>query len=431
MKVRAKIKALGYGGSFVGEVIPLSAAPDPRAGKKVFIREVVPGEIVDVEITKEEPKFILGKATAMVSASPDRVVPPCPSFGVCGGCDLQHLELAAQRSAKTEMVRTMLAVQGKLSPTEGVSLLGTELGGLHYRRRIQLHLDRAGALGFYRAGTTAVVPIERCFLALEPINAAIEMLRPFVKALCAVVGGVIIERHGDDTVVILSIREEVNSRRQKTSIEATVRPVAAVFPNLVVRQRNETVVRYRQGSEIGALAGDDAVGHFSQVNAAANTVLVETVLRHIDGATITDLYAGAGNFALPLARTGRAVTAVELDPALVLSGTKLARTEGLDVRYVPLPCEKFVERHPLGDAVVLDPPRAGAKDVVSRFDPRVTQQVVYVSCDLPSLTRDLKILVERGYHFTQLFVVDMFPQTHHVETVAILRAASVGGRLKV
>jgi 23S rRNA (uracil1939-C5)-methyltransferase len=80
---------------------------------------------------------------------------------------------------------------------------------------------------------------------------------------------------------------------------------------------------------------------------------------------------------------------------------------------------------------VLDPPRAGAKDVVSRFDPRVTQQVVYVSCDLPSLTRDLKILVERGYHFTQLFVVDMFPQTHHVETVAILRAASVGGRLKV
>jgi len=422
MKIRAKIKALGYGGSFVGEVIAAGDTPDPRAGKKVFVREVTPGEIVDVEIVKEEQKFILGRLAEVVTPSPNRTPPPCPKFGICGGCDLQHIGLSTQRAAKAEMVRTMLSIQGKLSPRDGVTLLGENLPGLNYRRRIQLHLDRSGALGFYRPNSTAVVAIERCFLALEPLNEAITTLRPITKAIAPVVGGVVLERHGEKTVVIFIVRDEVDTRRRRSDIDGLIDEAAPVFPNLIVRRMSEDLYRQSNGAELVGPDSADAAGHFSQVNAAANEILIDTVLAHVQGASVTDLFAGAGNFALPLARKKMAVTAVELDPALVLYGTRLAREEGLDVRYVPLPCETFVERHPLSETVVLDPPRAGAKEVVPRFDPAVTKRVVYVSCDLPSLTRDLKTLVERGYIFERLFVVDMFSQTHHVETVAILSA---------
>jgi len=422
MKIRAKIKALGYGGSFVGEVVASGEEPDPRAGKKVFVREVTPGETVDVEIVKEEQKFILGRLAQVVTPSPGRISPPCPKFGVCGGCDLQHIDLSAQRVAKTEMVRTMLTIQGKLSPQDGVTLLGEDLPGLNYRRRIQLHLDRSGALGFYRPNSTAVVAIERCYLALEPLNEAIVTLRPLAKAIAPIVGGVVLERHGEKTVVILIVRDELDPRRMRSDIDGVIEQAAPLFSNLIVRRLSEDLYRQSNGAEIMGPDSTDAAGHFSQVNAAANEILIETVLAYAEGSSVTDLFAGAGNFALPLARKKMAVTAVELDPALVLYGTRLAREEGLDVRYVPLPCETFVERHPLSETVVLDPPRAGAKTVVPRFDPAVTKRVVYVSCDLPSLTRDLKSLVERGYIFERLFVVDMFPQTHHVETVAILSA---------
>lgn len=422
MRVRAAIKALGYGGSFVGEVIGSGGESDPRVGKKIFVREVAPGEIVDVEIVKEEPKFILGRLTTVVTSSPARTTPPCPKFGLCGGCDLQHLDISTQRAAKIEMVRTMLSVQGKIAPRDGVKLLGEDLPGFNYRRRIQLHLDRTGALGFYRANSTAVVPIERCHLALEPLNEAITALRPIASVLAPVIGGVVLERSSGKTVVVLVVREEIDRRRQSSAIESVVKQVAPRFPDLIIRRLTEALFRQRDGAPVEGPDPIDSVGHFSQVNAAGNEILIDTVRNQIAGAVVTDLFAGAGNFALPLARAGMSVTAVELDPALVLSGTRAAREEGIQVQYVPLPCEKFVERHPLSETVVLDPPRAGAKEVVKRFDPSVTKRVVYVSCDLPSLTRDLKTLVERGYIFERLFVVDMFPQTHHVETVAVLGA---------
>ncbi|MFM1849102.1 MAG: hypothetical protein RL417_2576 [Pseudomonadota bacterium] len=423
MTVRVFIKSLGYGGVFVGEVVAAGVAPDPRVGKKVLVREVAPGETVDVEIIKEAPKFILGRAVRIEAPCADRTPPPCPKYGVCGGCDLQHLTLSVQRRLKTEMVRTMLGVQGKLHPTHGVTLLGDELPGLYYRRRVQLHLARSGALGFYRAGTTDVVDIERCFLADDAINLALQKIRSLAVRLAPVIEMVIIEHHGEESVVVLRVREEFEPRRQAAVFDEMLLAVKPLIPNLIVRRRSETLVRQRRGEQIEAPDTTDSAGHFSQVNERANGVLVQTVLGLVDGNEVTDLYAGAGNFALPLARAGKSVTAVELDPALVLAGTKAARDAGLELRYHPLPCETFVERHSLGGCVVLDPPRAGAKEVVRHFDPKTTTQIIYVSCDLPSLTRDLKTLVERGYVFERLFVVDMFPQTHHVETVAVLRGA--------
>lgn len=421
MKLRAQITALGFGGSFIGEVVGGDPGTESRHGKKVFVRGVAPGETVDVAVVKEEARFIVGEATAVAEPSPERVAPPCPHVGVCGGCDLQHLTLAAQRRLKVDMVSTMLAKHAKVSPRDGVIVRGEELPGFHYRRRIQLHLDRAGNLGFYRAGSNTVVAIGACLLALPPLNRALEQLRPLGPRVADVVGGITLECVGDAVVGILNVRPELDPKRQAGAIATARRAVEVVPIDLIVRHRARDLYRRRGGVE-SACDEPDSAGHFSQVNPAANTALVEVVSRAVETAEVTDLYAGAGNFTLPLARAGRQVTAVELDPALVLAGSRAARAEGLAVTYVPLHCEVFVERHPLAPTVVLDPPRAGAREVMGRLDPRTTRRVVYVSCDLPSLARDVKIAVERGYVFEHLSVIDMFPQTHHVETVAILSA---------
>jgi 23S rRNA (uracil1939-C5)-methyltransferase len=421
MKVRAQITALGFGGSFIGEVVSGDPGSESRCGKKVFVRGVVPGETVDVEIRKEEARFIIGEARHIAVQSPERVTPPCPYVGVCGGCDLQHLDLAAQRRLKVDMVATMLAKHAKASPRHGVVLRGEVLPGFHYRRRIQLHLDRAGNLGFYRAGSTTVAPIDVCLLAMSPLNEALQTIRPRAAALAEVCAGITLEHHAGVTVVILRLRPEIDPRRHANAIESAYRPLEVLPGDLIVRHGERDLYR-RRGGVVLAADERDSAGHFSQVNPAANEVLIETVLEFVASEAVTDLYAGAGNFALPLARRGRRVTAVELDPALVLAGSRSARAEGLAVTYVPLDCDAFVARHPLEETVVLDPPRAGARAVVGRLDPAVTRRIVYVSCDLPSLTRDIKVAIERGYTFDHLFVVDMFPQTHHVETVAVLSA---------
>ena len=173
--------------------------------------------------------------------------------------------------------------------------------------------------------------------------------------------------------------------------------------------------------------GDEAlaVGHFSQVNEAGNAVL-QTLVKSCftSGEDILDLYAGAGNFSFPLAEMGCKVRAVEVDPVLVKNGKQIAAGLALSgsIEFFESSCERYVTREKIPPAVLLDPPRAGAKGVVVNLDPKRTRKIVYVSCNLPSLSRDLGILVEKGYVLERVSVVDMFSQTHHVETVSILRA---------
>jgi len=414
------MRALAWGGACIGDVVECD--DQSAVGKKVFIHGTAPGEIVTAESTKEDRRFLSAELRAIESPSPDRVTPPCPYFGTCGGCDLQHLSIQAQREAKRLMVETMLARQSALSPIRGVTLLGPELPALHYRRRIALHVNDQGRIGFYRAGTGEVVDIEECLLARTEINDVLSRLRPLLPPLARAVGGVTIEHHAEQIFLVLRLRGRPPPA-ERASLLASLVPILSTFPHVEVNGAGEVIAAQEDGVPVApGQARLIAAGHFSQVNEAANEVLVTAVLQHLGPGDVTDLYAGAGNFALPIARSGRSVEAVEVDPALVLQGSRASLEAGLPVTWRPMSCEQYLRRHSCRPVVVLDPPRAGAPAVASALRPATTPSVVYISCNLPTLARDLRVLGGNGYRLQQVFVLDMFAQTHHIETISVLIA---------
>jgi len=409
MKLKAKIKSLAYGGEFVGEVLE----PEDKCGKKIFIREVIPGELVEASTLEDLPRLIRGKADKIIEASPERCPAPCPYFGSCGGCDLQHMDLQAQREAKLDMVSSMLRTQAKLEPELGFSFPGAELPDYAYRNRITLHLDTQGNLGFYKQGSNEVVDIKKCLISSDIINDALKNLRSLTKELAGVVKEVTIEDHLAKCFVLLSLRE--TSGFKELDGKANFHKLKKTFPNLTVKKLRKKLFSQEADAEV-------LVGHFSQVNEAANNLLVAMVTEKIRSDEITELYAGAGNFSIPLAEKGIKVTAVELDKALVNSGIKSAKKKKLSkfLIFYASSCEGYVKKSRLSSTVLLDPPRTGAKAVLKLLPENTVKRIVYVSCNLPTLCRDLQILTEKGFALKEVTLIDMFPQTHHIETISVM-----------
>jgi 23S rRNA (uracil1939-C5)-methyltransferase len=162
------------------------------------------------------------------------------------------------------------------------------------------------------------------------------------------------------------------------------------------------------------------------VNLEGNDLLKDKVSSLVTHRDVTDLYAGAGNFSIPLAKRDHFVDAVELDPELIAFGRLAAFKNGIAdnrLTFIEESCERYVKTHKLKTSVLLDPPRSGADAVAKVLNPNITRQVVYVSCSLPTLCRDVKTLADKGYSLVEMWVVDMFSQTYHVETISLLEAA--------
>lgn len=403
-----EMSALAYGGACIGTIV---APEGPYVGKKAFVRETIPGEKAEISLQEDKKSFVLGSLRAIQQRSPDRAAPPCPKFGLCGGCDLQHVELTAQREMKREMVRTAIERHVGPLPKDGITLLGQSLPGLHYRRRIALHLDTAGRLGFYRQGTGDVVDINYCYLASEQINSGLKELGPILRTHAEHLGGVVIDQHGEALHVILKLRE--GSRADAASLQRISDSLCIPFLKILDRDR----VVYSRPRETVVPSG-----HFSQINEAANSLLVAAVIENVQEERVTDLYAGSGNFSLPLARLKKQVDAVEADPLLVSYGEMLAKDAALSgsLRFHLMSCERYVKSNELAPLVILDPPRSGAKTIVPALLAHDCRRVIYVSCNLPSLTTDLKNLSQGGFRISKLSVLDMFSQTHHIEVIAVL-----------
>lgn len=419
--ITAQIDGLAYGGELVGSVV---AGPDELIGKRAFVRGAVPGERVDAELTADHRGHVEARLLRVIESSPQRRQPPCPLFGECGGCDLQQMPIALQREAKRSMVERTLAMQAKIIARHGVSLIGAELAEFNYRRRVTFHLARDGSLGFYRSGTGDVVPCPECLIARPEINELLRRISPISRDLAPLVASVVLEAQpweGENRgYALFRLREECESvagveQQLCLQLERIALPYAAV-------ERRQKIVAVVIAGARQTRAIETPIGHFSQVNEEANQVLVDVVCAEIQGSTVVDLYAGSGNLSIALARRGATVTAVEFDRALIRHGQQLARRAGIDqrLRFVADRCERYVSSHPPVGSLVLDPPRSGAKQVIAALSPTRTPEVVYVSCNLPSLARDLKIMVERGYCVQKIQVLDMFAQTHHVETITSL-----------
>lgn len=383
-------------------------------GKAVFVPGALPGERVVVRIVDDRRRWARAALLEVVEPSPDRVQPPCPYVGECGGCDLQHATPDAQRRLKTRVVREQLERLGGIvdPPVADCRAVGPDLG---YRSHVQLHAAPDGRLGFHRAASHDVVAIDRCLVVRDEVQALREQIGDATGA-----ARVTIRAHGSARAVVLT-----PSERGLDLPDGDV--------DLLLEQPDGRTVSIRGDGELTERIGDIELrfpaNAFFQVSPEGARALVDTVLASVgdvSGAVVWDLYAGVGLLSLPLAAAGAAVVSIESHDAASSAADANATANRLDVEVVHASVEHALAgaagdlEEP--DVVVLDPPRRGAGiEVVDAITARAPETIVYVACDVASLARDTRRLAEGGYRLMEAVPLDLFPMTHHVEVVAAFR----------
>lgn len=357
----------------------------------IFVPFVIPGEEIRIEVLAGSRRPVRAKLREVVRPSADRVEPVCPQYMSCGGCQFQHIAYGRQLRLKEEILAESLS---------RIARLRVELGGIipspgpyYYRSRLKLQV-RAGRVGFFGMDSHTLVPVEFCYLAGEPINAALGRL----------LGLVSVER--------------------PRTVELIVEPGGGILARLE-GGRKEKVFR-RRGEEWEAV--DSPRLAFQQVNPAQNENLkrlVAEVAAQIQPEGVFELYAGAGNLTQELIPHCGWLVAVESDPSAVeIAQDHFSFVSPSPVNFVRQRAEDFLAsewaRRMRPELVVLDPPRTGAPQVVSHLVRILPAHILYVSCDPASLARDLQPLLAAGYRVHALQPLDMFPQTAHIETVVWL-----------
>ncbi|WP_380168040.1 class I SAM-dependent RNA methyltransferase [Jannaschia sp. R86511] len=416
---------VAHGGHVVARV---GDVPD---GRVVFVRHALPGERVLARLTDapEGASFWRAEAVEVLAASPDRVEPPCPHArpGGCGGCDLQHASLPAQRRLKAQVVTEQLVRLGGVDPetlpggplqVQALPEPGRAPGqetGLGWRTRVRYAVDAQGRTGFHRHRSHAVLPVERCPLVTDAVDATGVTRLPWPGVASVSVST------GDDGAVV---RAEQGPRRGRLPRVDALGLVGGPAGR-PARVAGRTWVRHDVPGAGRLRVGVDG---FWQVHPAAAETFVSTVRRYAGagpGDTVLDLYAGAGLFTLALADdlAGRGeLVAVESDRGAV-SDLRRNVHDRATVRVVADRVERALRSPEVparADVVVLDPPRVGARSaVVDQVVARGPRAVVLVACDPASLGRDTALLRDRGYGLRALEAFDAFPMTHHVECVAL------------
>ncbi len=363
-------------------------------GWDVFVFGGIPGETVVAEILRIQRKYLAARVVEVIQGSELRVEPPCPYYGECTGCQWQHLDYSAQLIAKKSRVVDALERVGGLSqqPVAEVIPSPDQYG---YRNHARFTVGPAGSLGFVNRETRRFVAIDRCMLMHQGINDMLTQL----QGRCS-------------ETTQLAIRAGKNTGDYL--IQPTLKNPAVPLPT------GQTHYLESVGDRRFRVASPS----FFQVNVEQSVQLVEVVRNSLDlrgDEVLVDAYAGVGTLAILLAPYVANVIAIEESSAAVADAQENAA--GLtNVEFWTGKTEEMLSRLAARpDAVVLDPPRAGCQPQALRSLLEIApEKVAYVSCDPESLARDLKILVDGGYHLDQVQPLDMFPQTHHVECVASL-----------
>lgn len=410
-----------------------------RAGKVCFVAGALAGEDVQARLLQRHRRHDEYALVQVVVPAGERVAPPCPIADRCGGCDLQHLDPAAQLAHKGRSVLDVLQRRAGAVPDSVEAPLISP--GLGYRRRARLawHVPKRGApvLGFRGAGSRAVVTVPACPVLMGPLAALPGRLQPLLARLRrpAAVGHVELAvseapEGGDDPLIHLHTVAALDGE-DRAAVAAFAAAegaylsigVADATPELVHQPRT-AAPGYRL-PEFG-LRLTFAPGDFLQGNADVNRALVSRVadwLEPLARGPLVDAFCGLGNFSLPLARRGFPVTGIDGSAALAARARSNADANGVAgvsflQRDLSAGLPRMRERF---EVAVLDPPRTGAAVLVEDLAAARVATVVYVSCEPQTLARDAALLILQGYRLERLCLADMFPQTSHVETVALFR----------
>ena len=428
------MSAIKKSGAHVLAIERLAAGGDGvgRIGAKVaFVPRTAPGDEVEVEIRDERKTWCRARVLRLLKSGPDRTAPPCPAFGNCGGCDWQHLTYPAQLAAKRTIVEDALRRIGRLEPPTVWPTIPSTLE-YGYRHRARLHTarrDDATAFGFFRSGTHDVVPLENCPVLHPALNAMLGILAetarryPAAFALCREVR---IDTGWDGSAVRLLLRGAAGEPAEipAAAAQAMRDAAAACGLGLLLDGGDDKPLVLGAGPDALITTGET----FTQINLRQNLTLVDLAIAlaaPVPGEEILDLCCGLGNLALPAAARGGLVTGVDLDEQAIVQARENARRLGRAATFVHDDALGAVRalagagrRFPL---VLLNPPRTGAREAAAAIPALFPSRVVVVSCDPATLARDAAVLAVSGYALDTVRPVDLFPQTAHVETVALFR----------
>lgn len=397
------------------------------SGKTVFVDQALPGEHVDVRIHLQRGRFDEAHIIARTTSAAERVAPACAHFGVCGGCALQHMAPDAQLAHKRQVLIEHFEREGL--PIAPLQVLSSTPYGYRRRARLGVNVDRQGnrLLGYRRHRSDRVCDITMCPVLTPALEQLLQPLRELIGQLAAPrqVGHIeLLEADNARCVVVRQLRSEPDDEAlwQQFGQSHAVRIMFVHGKGERATLEGDADLSYQlevagQSITLGFQPGD-----FFQVNREVNRQLVNQTLEWVaptPGMNVLDLFAGVGNFSLGLAAMGATVYALEGQHVMVERLLDNAQRNGLSDVTADVADLTRVPVQGAYQAVVLDPPRDGARSVCERLAKRPVSSIAYVSCNPATLARDAAQLVKGGYRITHAAVVDMFPQTAHLETLMV------------
>ena len=410
-----------------------------RDGKAIFIEGALPGETVTYSVYRKKASYEQATLGAVLKESASRVAPRCPHFGVCGGCSLQHFDARAQVAVKQRVLEDSLWHIGRVRPEQILPAIHGPAWGYRHRARFAVRYvpKKGGALvGFHEKKSSYIVDMGRCEVLPPRISALIRPLRDLISALT-------IRSRLPQIEVALGAEADVLVLRV---LESLLPPDVELLRGFADRHGVRLYLQPGGPETATPLSAADETDlyyalpefdlriyfsptEFTQVNPAVNGLLVRRALALLDpqpGERVADLFCGVGNFALAIGRSGATVLGVEGSAELVRRAARNAEANGLSGSV------SFVERDlyrgagdPLAglgrfDRMLLDPPRDGAIELVKALPDDGPHRLVYVSCNPGTLARDATVLTQaRGFRLSAAGVVNMFPHTSHVESIAV------------
>ncbi|MBW3198589.1 MULTISPECIES: 23S rRNA (uracil(1939)-C(5))-methyltransferase RlmD [Marinobacter] len=435
--VRCEIETLSHDGRGIARA----------DGKTQFVDGALPGETVMAKMVSTRSRFDELRTTEVLEAAPDRQQPPCEFADLCGGCSLQHMSADAQVRFKENTLREHFAHFGGIEPEQWVAPMRSP-DSLGYRRKARLGVRYVKAresvlVGFREKRNSFLTDIDRCVVLDPRIGERIEPLRELLHGMAAFDRIAQVEvACGDDTAAMVfrnmddlvpDDREKLIAFGQAHDLHIYLQPkgpdtVHRIWPESGGRDDERLTYRMDEFDLTMAFHPMD----FTQVNAGINRNMVHRAVEWLDvqpGERVLDLFCGLGNFTLPLARKGGQVVGVEGDDAMVVRGRENARLNDLsnvefhgadlhgDFTGQSWAKEGF-------DKILIDPPRSGAEEICKYLTAFGANRIVYVSCNPATLARDAGVMVRNGYRLVQAGVMDMFPHTTHVESIALFERSA-------
>lgn len=422
-----------------GSAAASTATADPR-GKAAFVPFVLEGEIVEAKVIEEKPGFIRAQAEEVLEPSRARVKPHCPYFFKCGGCHYQHTGYENQLRIKSSILTETIRRITRIELPEPPQVHASEPWHYRNRTRMKVHGGKRFAIGYYRFGSHEFLPVEHCPISSPVINQAVAVLWTIGRdgLVPSHVEEVEFFANDDDTQLLLELTLDNHSEQFGNDVAnfvATLRRVLPAATGVALFRREgeslrhepvpqtmrnvfgiESIVYRTKGSRYQVSAGS-----FFQTNRFMTDLMADLVTDRETGDYALDLYCGVGLFTLPMSQNFREVAAVEAAP---YSYRDLRKNSPSNVSAYRARTEDFlvgVQDIARYDFVVADPPRGGLGEAVARKLAQIAApKITYVSCDPATLARDLRILIEAGYKIRETHLLDLFPQTFHIESVVKL-----------